>query len=98
MTTKEGPPCSNHIDAPHGFNRNASHSVGRYVCDCEGWTPEPMTSDSWINSHSIKQLPDCRACANFFDSDAGYNCAIYLSCIQGDQYQPAPKVVLWRTE
>lgn len=35
-------PCNTHPDAPHGFNRNASHNAGRYVCDCEGWTPEPM--------------------------------------------------------
>lgn len=33
------PPCSTHPDAPHGFNRNASHTLGRYVCDCEGWAP-----------------------------------------------------------
>lgn len=32
-----GPPCSLHPDAPHGFDRNASHSAGRYVCECEGW-------------------------------------------------------------
>ena len=31
------PECSNHPDAPHGFCRNASHSAGRYVCECEGW-------------------------------------------------------------
>jgi hypothetical protein len=30
-------PCNPHPDAPHGFNRNASHNAGRYVCDCEGW-------------------------------------------------------------
>ena len=34
------PTCSSHPDAPHGFDRNASASLGRYVCDCEGWTPE----------------------------------------------------------
>ena len=33
------PGCSDHPDAPHGFSRNASHNAGRYVCDCEGWTP-----------------------------------------------------------
>ena len=31
--------CSDHPDAPHGFVRNASHSVGHYVCECSGWTP-----------------------------------------------------------
>jgi len=34
--------CSDHPDAPHGFDRNASHNAGHYVCDCEGWTPEEI--------------------------------------------------------
>ena len=38
------PECSDHPDAPHGFNRDMSHSLGRYVCDCEGWVPE----DKWV--------------------------------------------------
>ncbi len=37
----EQPECNKHPDAPHGFNRESSHSLGRYVCDCEGWEPEP---------------------------------------------------------
>lgn len=32
--------CSDHPDAPHGFNRSASHAEDRYVCDCEGWIPD----------------------------------------------------------
>ena len=43
----EDKPCSQHPDAPHGFDRNASHNAGRYVCECEGWEPvaahEPET-------------------------------------------------------
>ena len=41
-------PCSKHPNAPHGFNRSASHSADRYVCECEGWealeqpTQEPV--------------------------------------------------------
>ena len=31
---------SDRPDALHGFDRNGSHSSGRYVCDCEGWEPE----------------------------------------------------------
>lgn len=31
--------CNPHPDAPHGFDRNGSHSEDRYVCDCEGWEP-----------------------------------------------------------
>lgn len=37
---EEEVPCKTHSDAPHGFNRNASHSLGRYVCDCEFWEEE----------------------------------------------------------
>jgi hypothetical protein len=38
MTDSTGKnPCSPHPNAPHGFNRNASHNAGRYVCVCEGW-------------------------------------------------------------
>ena len=43
--------CNTHPDAPHGFNRNASHNAGRYVCDCEGWTPEPMNGAD----HEVQQ-------------------------------------------
>ena len=31
--------CKEHPDAPHGFMRDASHSAGRYVCECEFWEP-----------------------------------------------------------
>ena len=34
------PVCSTHPGAPHGFDRNMSHSLDRYVCDCEGWIPD----------------------------------------------------------
>ena len=37
--------CSNHPDAPHGFCRDASHSAGRYVCECEGWEVEQSAQD-----------------------------------------------------
>jgi hypothetical protein len=43
----EGPACSKHRSAPHGFNRNASHNAGRHVCDCEGWAPEPHSAGPW---------------------------------------------------
>jgi hypothetical protein len=29
--------CNPHPNAPHGFLRDASHSAGRYVCECEYW-------------------------------------------------------------
>jgi hypothetical protein len=42
--------CNPHPDAPHGFDRNASHNADRYVCECESWEPpknKPMTRDEW---------------------------------------------------
>ena len=33
-------PCKTHPNAPHGFNRDVSHCLNRYVCDCENWEPE----------------------------------------------------------
>ena len=33
-------PCYDHPDAPHGFNRSASHGEDCYVCDCKGWFEE----------------------------------------------------------
>ena len=35
----ETPPCKTDPRAPHGFDRNASHSADRYVCECESWEP-----------------------------------------------------------
>lgn len=37
-----GPRCKTNPTAPHGFLRNASHTAGRYVCECEFWEPEPV--------------------------------------------------------
>jgi hypothetical protein len=35
----ETPECKTDPRAPHGFDRNASHSADRYVCECEFWEP-----------------------------------------------------------
>ena len=59
--------CNPHPDAPHGFNRDASHGLGRYVCDCEGWEPptvsqEPQTmpekTDDVAQETQPEQEPD----------------------------------------
>ena len=41
--------CKTHPDAPHGFDRNASHSADRYVCECEGWEPPEQEPVAWIH-------------------------------------------------
>ena len=55
--SQEDKPCSQHPNAPHGFDRNASHNAGRYVCECEGWEPvavqEPVITEQ---STEIKRL------------------------------------------
>ena len=53
MDNKEVP-CKDHPDAPHGFMRDASHSAGRYVCECEFWKPQGVKihagpyGEAWI--------------------------------------------------
>ena len=37
---RSGVKCKTHPDAPHGFDRNASHNADRYVCECEFWEPK----------------------------------------------------------
>ena len=38
--------CNPHPDAPHGFDRNSSHSEDRYVCECEHWIAPPTTTEA----------------------------------------------------
>jgi len=38
-TDNQTPECKTDPRAPHGFDRNASHSADRYVCECESWEP-----------------------------------------------------------
>lgn len=41
--------------------------------------------------------PDCRTCTKYRDSFCTTEFEM-LDCINGDQYKPAERVVLWRTE
>lgn len=52
--------CKTHPDAPHGFDRNASHSQDRYVCECESWEPAeqgPVAAQHRFR-HPQKGTPD----------------------------------------
>lgn len=44
-----------------------------------------------------KPAPDCRTC-DYRSLDSDENDYCLQKCTNGDQYQPAPAVVLWRTE
>jgi hypothetical protein len=54
--------CKTHPDAPHGFLRNASHSEGRYVCECEHWEPlDPLAvynDERLVSNFDKKQMAD----------------------------------------
>ena len=55
----ETPPCKTHPDAPHGFDRNASHNADRYVCECEGWEPVDETAKGkreWVGLTEAERI------------------------------------------
>ena len=52
MGLYEEVPCKDHPDAPHGYDRNASHSEDRYVCECENWEPPEPEPVAWMFQHS----------------------------------------------
>jgi len=53
MDNKEVP-CKDHPDAPHGFMRDASHSAGRYVCECEFWEPQGVAATCGKGLHQAQ--------------------------------------------
>ena len=55
------PPCNPHPDAPHGYNRNASHNAGRYVCDCEGWAALGGEKGEAVAGEKLNELLDAYA-------------------------------------
>lgn len=56
MTTDETYTCKEHPCAPHGFDRNRSHSEDRYVCECESWSPP----SSCAGERLAKELEEAR--------------------------------------
>ena len=47
--------CKTHPDAPHGFVRNASHSEGTYICECQSWE-EPSSVSEMCGSCGSKNV------------------------------------------
>lgn len=48
--------CKTHPDAPHGFDRNMSHSLDRYVCECEHWEPSEHWEPTDNETNAVKGL------------------------------------------
>ena len=49
--------CNQHPDAPHGFDRNASHNADRYVCECEGWQPDHVAGAGKVIELDFSKQP-----------------------------------------
>lgn len=47
--------CKTHPDAPHGFDRNSSLSLGRYVCECEHWFPDWEQEELEVKGWNIEK-------------------------------------------
>lgn len=58
------PTCNPHPKAPHGFNRNASHSAHRYVCDCESWDPYQAGYDEGFQAGMKSEQALCSLAKN----------------------------------
>ena len=58
---------------------------------------EVDTLRQWATEVDQAAQPDCRTCANL-DSCSEDAKWMRNYCTHGDKYQPAPAVVLWRTE
>jgi len=57
------PVCNPHPKAPHGVDRNGSHSAGRYVCDCESWEPydagyQKGLQDGLKRAYALQEVSD----------------------------------------
>lgn len=57
--TDDDVPCKTHPDAPHGFMRAESHSLGRYVCECEHWSPTVSSLPSLTSAKIIEVAKAC---------------------------------------
>ena len=96
MTTKDQAIASTSADYAMGYAEGFNDAFKPLA---QPATPEDMViykaiADNYQNSLK-PPAPDCRTCEN--------NCACKChgrgnECTNGDEYQPAPAVVLWRTE
>jgi len=93
--------CKTHPDAPHGFDRNASHNADRYVCECESWEPKPV-------AHVYRIEPNGRPCVAWDNaSEIKVGAKLYaappkrdLTCVcgavwEGEQMVHAPRKREW---
>jgi len=87
--------CKTDPRAPHGFDRNASHSADRYVCECEGWEPVdnvdmseervPKTDKSihepegWVKIDEVRKYFDSVGCGTIYKTAGEDRVPLYLA-------------------
>jgi|TARA_Y100000310_G_C20527072_1_gene736589 hypothetical protein len=75
----EDPPCSDHPDAPHGFDRNGSHNEGQYLCECANF--DEMMRDDIIDTLNKVREDLCGDEFSTFDIDKQIN---YMKGLSND--------------
>ena len=96
--------CKTHPDAPHGFDRNGSHSEDRYVCMCEHWEPpEPraLVLAELLEQNALMPLDDVAAAElrRLHDENealkaAQYECGFGAGCCYQAAKSEADEVLL----
>jgi hypothetical protein len=72
-------PCKTHPDAPHGFDRNASHSADRYVCECESWEPPEPEPVAWGMPREDGVILDVICPEEHAREEGGYTIPLYTA-------------------
>jgi hypothetical protein len=93
----------------HAFAKNCEIDVHRAIANMN--QSDRLASDIrrlidgevYVVELGKPPAPDCRTCRQFYWSQftGDYRCHFTKEggvCTNGDQYQPEPKLVLWRTE
>jgi hypothetical protein len=78
---------------------NCPDCGGAIPCDCYAGCQDAPNPDSlaviFPPTKPVAAQPDCRTC-KFYAQDHG--CWRVKDCTNGDKYEAAPAVVLWRTK
>ena len=53
--------CKTHPCAPHGFDRNQSHTEDRYVCECDYWRPDRNCAAERLRADHVAEVEALKA-------------------------------------
>src|ERR1019366_2067830 len=100
--------CNPHPDAPHGFCRDASHSAGGYICECESWeeprqilNPLGMSDKELVRNiiKSVEHLDYLDPVITVDCRTCAYmwknGCSHVAKCVNADMYKSIGMLQLW---